>query len=83
MNNLFSEIDVKLDYQKILEDFDKLKIKDLLIKNNNQISLQCKENANIDIQLREGTGSLWLDWNNIDKTTGLPTKKMFSSWRNS
>lgn len=77
MNNLFSEIDIKLDYQKIVEEYENLKVNDLIVNNNNQIALQCKENSNKDIQLFESTGSLWLDWNNIDNSTGTPVKKKF------
>lgn len=75
-NNIFKILDVEINYDKLIEEYHSLKIDKLLINNrNHQISVQTKKGESEDTQLYSGTGSLWLDWDNLDEVTMKPKLK--------
>jgi|AntAceMinimDraft_6_1070360.scaffolds.fasta_scaffold00725_19 hypothetical protein len=58
-----SELNVTIDFEKLLETYNTLKIDELLKNsNNNQIAVQCRAECSIEDQLHQGTGSLMYEW---------------------
>jgi len=62
---MLKEIDIDLDYDKIVEEYYKLDI-DYMLKgehnNLKQVALQCRKETALDEQLTESCGSLYFDW---------------------
>jgi hypothetical protein len=68
-------LDIDLDYNKLLEEYERLDINNLLLGNignkpktaPNQIAIQCRPQCPIEDQLYQGVGSLMYDWDNLDE----------------
>jgi len=61
---MLKEIDIDLDYDKIVEAYYALNIDDMLKTNNNlkQLAIQCRTETTDSDQLYESCGSLYFDW---------------------
>ena len=63
---MIKNINIDIDYKKLLDEFYYLKVDDLLKKSlTNQVSVQCDKNSHIDLQLTESCGSLWYNLSNL------------------
>jgi hypothetical protein len=76
---MISNLNIDIDYNKLKKEYFNLGI-DNLIKNNNdlkQLSLQCRQNTDINNQLSESCGSLLFDWTKYEKNLNekLPLRK--------
>lgn len=63
-------LDIKFDYDKIVEEYHSLGIEHLLLNNNKQISVQKRPSVSGTKELTDGTQSLVFDWDTYDETTG-------------
>ena len=57
-------LDVQFDYNKILSEFNDMSLEKMLLDNERQIAVQCREETPADKQLTESCGSLIYDWDN-------------------
>lgn len=68
-------LDINLDYEKLLGEYKRLDINNLLLGNignkpktaPNQIAVQCRPNCPVEEQLYQGVGSLMYNWANLDE----------------
>lgn len=61
---MIKEIDLDIDYNKVVDEYYKLDIDGMLLKANHlkQISIQCRIDCPVEDQLYESCGSLYYDW---------------------
>lgn len=67
----YNKIDVEIDHNKLLEEFNRLDLDDLLNKDPFQLAVQCRTNSKS--QLYESCGSLIFDWQKYEQN---PTGKL-------
>src|SRR6056300_409306 len=76
---MIKNLDINLDYEKLLQEYYDLNIDELLLSNNNlkQLSIQCRKETPSSEQLTESCGSLHIDWVEYEKNPGgkLPFRK--------
>jgi len=74
---MLKTLDLNIDYNKLLEEYQKLDVDTLLWHPNKlkQISIQCRKETPDEDQLYESCGSLTFDWKDYDNTGKLPLRK--------
>ena len=72
---MIEQINLDIDYDKLLNEYSRLNIDNLLLANKNlkQLSIQCRQDTDKKYQLTESCGSLHIDWEEYEKN---PTGKL-------
>jgi len=73
---MLKTIDINIDYDRLIEEYNKLHVDKLLDENNHlkQLAIQCRKDCLAENQLFESCGSLFFDWTKYDKTKELPIR---------
>ena len=64
---MIQDLDIFLDYEKLVESFYDLGIDELLQQEPFQIAVQCRKQTDKASQLHESCGSLIFDWKEYEK----------------
>lgn len=74
---MLKEIDIDFDYNKIVEEYYKLDIDNLLQTDIKQLAIQCRSETPKEDQLLESCGSLYFDWVAYEKNPvgPIPVRK--------
>lgn len=63
---MINVLDIDIDYDKLLSEYNKLNIDELLNNRFKQLAVQCRKDCPIDTQMYESCGSLFYDWPKYD-----------------
>ena len=74
---MITNLNIDIDYDKLLENYHKLNVDSLLLNNNHlkQLAVQCRTDAPFENQLIESCGSLYYDWPAYTGKGDLPLRK--------
>jgi len=67
---IVEKLDIDIDYERLVAEYNSLNIEKMLLENNKQISVQKRPNVQGKNELTDGTQSLVFDWDTYDETTG-------------